>query len=302
MQHPIRCTACGTTFYLPELPPVPTPVFCPKCRHVLHVVAPKKQVAWLTRTGIFVGTGAVVVVVGILVLNVLGPMFTGKRRAPVAVSTGAAASQPAASPEPVAPADIPRETPEAKLTRLLTDARSGDVRARQAAIRELARVPIVEARRAEDWQQVQTLLADPDPAIRAVALQVFPHWESKLDAALERLSALDDAPRRETIAALGVLKDESAIQLLIAIVQSNRRSSDLGSAIAALRQIGPAVEKSATPLLDHSSERVRLEICNLMRAVGSQASLPALRELSQKDPSTNVRNAAKAAARAIQDP
>lgn len=303
MQHPIHCPKCSTTFYLPELPPVPTSVFCPKCRHVLEVVAPPRQMPSLTRIGIFVGIGAAVVFIGILIISAIGVLFPGKsnRLAPVGSRSDVPVSGgPAATPV-ATPSDRPQEPPEETLSRLLTQARSGEMRQRQIAIRQLGSVPIVESRRAGDWEEVQRLLVDPDPAIRALAMMACPHWESKPGAALERLMAQADAPRTATITALGTLGDEPSIQLLIAVINSNNRGSDLAAAIAALRHIGPSTEAALTPLLNHSGERVRLEICNLLRSIGSSASLPELRELSQKDPSSNVRTAASSAIRAIQE-
>jgi hypothetical protein len=74
-----------------------------------------------------------------------------------------------------------------------------------------------------------------------------------------------------------------------------------GDAVRVLRNVGPAAEPVAQQYAGHPQVEVRIAVCELLRDIGTEASLPTLQKLAQ-DPDRGVADKAQEAVREIGKP
>jgi HEAT repeat protein len=98
----------------------------------------------------------------------------------------------------------------------------------------------------------------------------------------------------EAITALGALKDERAVDVLIA--QLAKHTND---ATNALKAMGPMAERKVLGLLGNRVAAVRLVGCDILKDIGTKDSVESLKKLSKLDRVPAVKNAAKDALDAI---
>src|SRR5262249_28362514 len=97
---------------------------------------------------------------------------------------------------------------------------------------------------------------------------------------LEREQRSLAGPAPHLLAALGELKDERAIAPVARFLTNERHVKSTAQALVAL---GPAVEEPVLKHLDHERHTVRVGVCDVLKEVGTEKSLPALRERLAKE-------------------
>jgi HEAT repeat protein len=121
-------------------------------------------------------------------------------------------------------------------------------------------------------------------------------WAGKdaLPDLLKRLKA-EDFPlhRWKVIEELGKLPYEESAW---AIVEDPSKRTYSGFHGKALRSLGQVAEK---PLLQQRDAALRLEMCQILEAIGTEQSLPALEAVAAKGGDSHVTEAAQAAIAAI---
>ncbi len=142
--------------------------------------------------------------------------------------------------------------PQAQKVNTIDDAlgqlKSADARDRQEAANWLARAPLDAARQRDVALALDRLLAEPDVNSRYAAMRALKTWAvadnvPALVKALneQKLDGVPADPNKDAIAALGRLKDARGADAVCRFM-TNVFSRD--AAVDALRQMGPAAEKS----------------------------------------------------------
>jgi HEAT repeat protein len=85
--------------------------------------------------------------------------------------------------------------------------------------------------------------------------------------------------QRWAIIALGRIKDERALG---ALIEKLRLGGERSEAIRALIAFGPAAEKPLIPRVNDADAWLSAGVCEVLKEVGTPASLPALEELAGK--------------------
>jgi HEAT repeats/PBS lyase HEAT-like repeat len=122
------------------------------------------------------------------------------------------------------------------------------------------------------------LKEDADSHTRAAAAAALATW-TEPENAQALVAALKDSDlvvRRQVLEALGKLKDPSTAPAVAAMLPESRHD-----AAACLKAMGPAAEDAVLPYLKHADHWVRMEAAKVLGDVGTDKSLPGLRELSE---------------------
>jgi len=130
----------------------------------------------------------------------------------------------------------------------------------------------------------------PDPAATQPVVK-----EDQLEIVEDRTLDDDGLGHAEMIQALGKLRDPRAAG------PPARRLSNFGDrshAGKALRELGPVAEPEVLKCLQHRDAGVRTEACKILKYIGSQQSITALREAA-RDPNPSLADEAQAALDAI---
>lgn len=130
--------------------------------------------------------------------------------------------------------------------------------------------------------------------IRDTALKAYLAWaehEQAVTKLLDLLSQSEKVSQRAVITALGNLRDERAI---IPLAERLANFSYRSPASTALQAIGPAAEATLRKYLEHPDAQVQREVCKILGAIGTKASVPDL-ETAAGSSQRNVVNAAKEA-------
>ena len=160
------------------------------------------------------------------------------------------------------------------VTLALFDMRSPSALTRKAAIAKLIELGPND-RRAEVAKALEKLIADSDSFVRQEALKALGVWGTKdnLPEMGKALAHEDVFTRKAALEALGKIKDEAAADLIAArLVSIHER----GDASKALQAMGPLSQKAAVKYIKHTDWMVRLEVCKVLKAVGTKQSAPAL--------------------------
>jgi HEAT repeat protein len=166
------------------------------------------------------------------------------------------------------------------LSQALVDLKSDDfVRRRSAAI-QLRRL-----RPTQKKQQVarllEKMLKDPDPQTCQCAAEALGTWgtEESVPLLIELLGDNSVFVRWAAIDSLGTLKDPRAAEAVAARLTEQK---DAGKANFALQKLGPAAEDAVLPYLEHHRWQVRVQVCHVLKEIGTKKSVPALRALARR--------------------
>ena len=210
---------------------------------------------------------------------------------PKSISLGTAEAAPAPAP---APPVVTRRRPTAPktaedLTKLLDDLQSPDETTRQKAAEALTKWPPKE-RLDEVKQKLMPLLSSPNAATRTAAVKALAACDPK-EVPPELVKLLEDKPPSVRWAVLYVLKDRKDAHFAEAVAA--RLPTDGAAATDALRAMGPAAEQAVLPYLTHNNPHTRTLAFQIIKDIGTAASVPALEKAIQGNGSdaTAARNA-----------
>jgi hypothetical protein len=204
---------------------------------------------------------------------------------------------PGADPAPAPAADPPADA-VAEAVQQLQDADAGTQKRGADA---LARMDPEPERRAEVVQALKDVMASRDPfAPRQECVRALGVWATRRE--VNYLLSMLDHPqagvRREAIKALGNLKAGRAAPELARRLDN---ASERSVAAEALKQIGAPAEQPVREQLRHANAAVRVEVCRILQAIGTEDSYPALKK-AVDDPDGRVAQAAREALPADQRP
>jgi hypothetical protein len=228
-----------------------------------------------------------------------GPPPRGEFVAAVAVAPDA--GFPAGVPwAPLVLADFPEPLVllnDAAIDKLIADLRSNHSGTVGAAAKKLAGAWPDGGRRRDVARALEAALENPFPDARGPAAQALRVWgtEENVPALIRRLDDVFPEQRAPAMDALAALKDERGAE---AVAKRLASPPDRTRARQALEEMGPVAEKAARAALADKDPVVRREACLVLKAVGTEDSLPALADAAlDRDPS--VAMAATEADRAI---
>jgi predicted Zn finger-like uncharacterized protein len=161
------------------------------------------------------------------------------------------------------------------------DAHSDDPQRRNAGLLALAgNVTVPDNKKAEVLELAEKLKDNSDLVTRQQAIAVLAKYATKdqVPTLLKLMEGKGDGQRTPVIAALGRLKEEKAIPLL---VKSLEVATERAAAERALIDIGPACEKPLLEELKGDKLLTRVFCLRVLAKVGTRDSLPALEELTR---------------------
>lgn len=171
---------------------------------------------------------------------------------------------------------------------------------RDLALQKLAGTPVVEASRGEVLAAVVPLVKALEASIRRWALKVVDVWGT--DEQVPVLAdALDDTDRNLQVMAVTALAKRSdpgaalALAKVLGVPELRRRVTD---ALIALKPTDDQIEAEVRNALESPDANTRQAACQVLKEIGTDASVPALKKLLG-DQRRNVANAAAAALTAI---
>jgi uncharacterized Tic20 family protein len=188
------------------------------------------------------------------------------------------------------------------LTAALETMKSEEARERIQGCDRLVRLPVDAARRAEVGRALQSLLASGNPELMSAALRALAIWATRdnVTALLRVLEGQDfnaKNPRvnSQVLEILGRLQDNRAVSFIAPylLVPRNR-----AAASKALQAFGPLAEEEALKYLSAENPQVRMEICRILKVIGTAKSVPGLKA-AQQDRNKGVAREAQNALREI---
>jgi serine/threonine protein kinase len=190
----------------------------------------------------------------------------------------------------------PKPLTDQELAQVLQDLKATEEGRHREAANRLAQA-LAGKRRAEVAAMLEPLLEAMEAGTRQAAARALAVWGTvaQVPALIKRVADEDWLLRRAAMEALGKLKDARAALPLA------KRLSDLGdrgTASQALQALGPAAEKVVLPYLRSTDWGVQMEACNILKVIGTPASLSALGQAAG-DTNGLVANAAREAVKAI---
>jgi HEAT repeat protein len=161
------------------------------------------------------------------------------------------------------------------VTRALFDLKSSSVHKRQVGLRKLKEA-IPDDRRTEVCKVLEPLINDADHVTHVWAVEALGVWGTK-ETVPVLLKAMNDKEDRDAaMKALGRLKDERAIE---PIAQRLEEFFDRMAATEALQNMGPIAEEAVLKRLNHHDVQVGWAVCDILKAIGTKKSLPALEKV-----------------------
>lgn len=133
-----------------------------------------------------------------------------------------------------------------------------------------------DERRGEVVKALEPLLTDANLSLRKEAIEALAVWGDKESLPLLLKAMRDKDTRKAAMLALGRLKDERAAEPIA------ERLDDIferGEAVEALKRMGPAAEKAVLARLHHRDALVRQTVCDLLKEIGTDESVPALEKV-----------------------
>ncbi len=199
----------------------------------------------------------------------------------------------------------PPDVSAAEQSRIMKGLKSEDRNEREIYARQLTYARITSPSE-EMMSLVQQLVDDSDDVVRSAALLFLAKHGTQDHVALllKAMPSADASLRTAIYQALGRLKDRRGIELLTEAVaagpidqlQSNSRNTEAADALA---KIGPAAESAVLALLKEKNFATRYQACGILKHIGTEKSLPALKDLSVGS-NRELSEAAADAYRAIQ--
>jgi HEAT repeat protein len=123
------------------------------------------------------------------------------------------------------------------------------------------------------------LLTDNDNAVvNGGAARAMLNWATEEIAPKLMVVAVSENNSGYTVMALGMLKYEKAIPLIIRRLEAVKDRINCGKALV---KMGPVAEPAVIKLLTAKRGEVVTEACRVLGQIGTKASLPALEKLSQ---------------------
>jgi HEAT repeat protein len=180
---------------------------------------------------------------------------------------------------------------EADLGVILEDLRSADSGARQRAAERLAKTKPDESRRAEVAEALAARLKDNHGGTHEAAARALVGWATtaQVPALLDVLDDDSGAVREAALEALGNLKDPRAVApvTLRLLLPQDRKNAG-----KALQNLGSMAEKEVLKHLDDTDADLRVEVCRILKRIGTRESVAPLEALREKDKERRVRVAA----------
>ncbi len=178
---------------------------------------------------------------------------------------------------------------------ILAQARSSERGKARDVAERLGKIDPVESRRSEVARALETLVNAADDGTQAMAIRGLGSWgdERSRSVLVERLEKISPSHTRELIEALGQLGPDDRAARAMA-----RRFGGMGerkAVIEAFTKMGPAAENAALEALKNVGQDIfaRNDLCKFLGHFGTEASLPALRELatsrSPEDPKASLK-------------
>jgi serine/threonine protein kinase len=203
---------------------------------------------------------------------------------------------PPTGPQPSKP--TPTALADDEFEQALKDLESKDLARQAVAGNRLVVTPVKEERREEVSRLLQGVLDLPDQPgfplyeARLAAARASGKWGTKesVPALLKWIkgwSALGGV----AMEALAELGDERAVEPIAALLDDLSKG---GAAAKALRSMGPMAEKAVWAYTSASHGHFnRIDAIGILKEVGTEASVPVLRDLAEKDRDYFVKQAAK---------
>ena len=153
---------------------------------------------------------------------------------------------------------------------------SNPMRRTEAASRLKTMAP--NERRNEVARALEAALKDPNPFAQKEIVDALEAWATKesVPALLEALATRDPFSRKAIFNVLTHFPDEHVCEVLAKHLED---FADRAEAGAALRSIGSMAEKAVLKRLRHSDVFLRQEVCKILITIGTQESLPALKDV-----------------------
>jgi tRNA A-37 threonylcarbamoyl transferase component Bud32 len=199
--------------------------------------------------------------------------------------------------QPLAPAEVPRPR-DPKLQLTLVALKGANSLTRLEAATRLEQMQPIAEERAAVTGALEPLLNDPDHFTRQAMIRALGVWGTRenIPALVKMFEHPDPHTRGSAIVALGNIKDERSAEAIAGRLEDalNRRvASDT------LQKMGRLAESAAARMVDHQDWMIRLEVCKILKVIGTKKSIPAL-ETAVKDSNGIVVGEAKAALQVLQ--
>jgi serine/threonine protein kinase len=199
--------------------------------------------------------------------------------------------------QPLAPAEVPRPR-DPKLQLTLVALKGANSLTRLEAATRLEQMQPIAEERAAVTGALEPLLNDPDHFTRQAMIRALGVWGTRenIPALVKMFEHPDPHTRGSAIVALGNIKDERSAEAIAGRLEDalNRRvASDT------LQKMGRLAESAAARMVDHQDWMIRLEVCKILKVIGTKKSIPAL-ETAVKDSNGLVVGEAKGALQVLQ--
>lgn len=184
------------------------------------------------------------------------------------------------------PAKLIQQLPEAFRGQATTISSGTNVTAVREALKELAKtwpaknIPTLT-------KVIQSASKSTDPRSRKLAIEILAKHdaEKSFEIILNGINDPNFGVRWASYDWLERLRDHRAIEPLF----KKFESKDRDQAASIVASFGPAVELEVLRLIEHESIDVRVTVCSLLGKIGTDKSLPTLKQKADKSSSTRVR-------------
>lgn len=166
------------------------------------------------------------------------------------------------------------------VAQMLFDLKSPALQRRKDALGRLMRLPADPSRRAEVSRAIEPMLKDADGFGRSDAAKALAVWggPENTPALAAALKDPEFGVRWAVLDTFKALHDPAGAEAVAACLLTDR-----GKAVEALRAMGSEAEPAVLKYLDHNDWGVRMDVCKLLREIGSDACVPALYDLLRKN-------------------
>lgn len=192
--------------------------------------------------------------------------------------------------------------PPANLDEALAALQSGELARQLLSANWLARTNVDPARQAEVAKALQTLLTNPDRNLQLIAMKALVPWATadNVPAIIVVVQNDEFNPQANEMRHLGMdalarLKDERGVA---PVAHGLISIHDRSNASKALQAMGPIAEKEVAKYLEDKDAGTQREACRILKAIGTQASIPAL-EAASKNRNRTTASSARDALNAI---
>jgi HEAT repeat protein len=191
-----------------------------------------------------------------------------------------------------------KSAPTLLLDQCLADLKAKEPSTRRQAAAWLAGATADPERRPTVAKALDPLLTELDLGVREAGARALTVWATRdnLPALLKIANDPNNHAHRLALQALGQVPDPQAAELLADTLSTGHREL----AGRTLQTMGPAAEPVLLKRLDAANAGLRRQLCDILGAVGTAKSTPALSALAKGDPDQTVRRAAGLALQAIE--